>query len=128
MKKIISILFFALICLAFTNVASAQNRVKIKEGLYLVTYGNHAIIEDEVRQQSISVDIAQAGIDKATNRKIYNVACGKWSKRVIGDGLKTAIAAGIAASGATGGTSAMVSAASTLALYIYNDACEYYKD
>lgn len=128
MKKLISFLFIAITCVLFSSNANCQNRIQIKEGLFLVSYGNHAIIEDEIKQQSISVEISQAGIDKATNRKLYNVACGKWSKRVIEGGLNAAIAAGIAASGASGGTSLMVSAASKLASFIYSDACEYYKN
>lgn len=121
----------ALFLVAFLSIvigtnASAQNKTKVADGVYLVTYGSTAVIEDEKNQRSISIEVSQESIDRQTNQKIYKVACGKWSKRVVKDGLKAAIMGGIAASGATGGTSAIISAASTAALYIYEDVCEYY--
>lgn len=124
--KRLALLFVALLSIVIGTNSSAQNRTKVGDGVYLVTYGSTAVIEDEKNQRSISIEIAQESIDRQTNQKIYKVACGKWSKRVVKDGLKAAIAGGIAASGATGGTSAIVSAASTAALYIYEDVCEYY--
>lgn len=124
--KRLALLLVALLSIAIGTNASAQNRTKVGDGVYLVTYGSTAVIEDEKNQRSISIEIAQESIDRQTNQKIYKVACGKWTKRVVKDGLKAAIAGGIVASGATGGTSAIVSAASTAALYIYEDVCEYY--
>lgn len=124
--KRLALFLVALLSIVIGTNASAQNRTKVGDGVYLVTYGSTAVIEDEKNQRSISIEIAQESIDRQTNQKIYKVACGKWTKRVVKDGLKAAIAGGIAASGATGGTSAIVSAASTAALYIYEDVCEYY--
>lgn len=115
-----------LIALSFSLVANAQQRIKVSNGLSLVNYGNVTVIEDDVNQRTISIKVTQEGIDKARNEKIYKVVCGKWTKRVVKDGLKAAIAGGIVASGASGGTSLMISEASTLALYIYEDVCEYY--
>ena len=124
--KRLALFLVALLSIVIGTNASAQNRTKVGDGVYLVTYGSTAVIEDEKNQRSISIEIAQESVDRQTNQKIYKVACGKWTKRVVKDGLKAAIAGGIAASGATGGTSAIVSAASTAALYIYEDVCEYY--
>lgn len=122
MKKVllVAIALFAVI------VVNAQERIKVKEGLYLVSYGNSVVIEDEENQRSISMEISQEIIDQKTGEKAYNIVCGKWTKRAMKDGLKAAIAGGIVASGASGGTSLMISAAATLANYIYDDACEYY--
>ena len=122
MKKVllVAIALFAVV------MANAQERIKVKEGLYLVSYGKTVVIEDEENQRSISMEIAQEGIDQRNGEMIYNVTCGKWTKRTVKDGLKVAIAGGIAASGASGGTSLIISAAATLANYIYDDACEYY--
>lgn len=122
MKKIIllTIALFAIIA------ANAQDKIKIKEGLYLVSYGNTAVIEDDENQRTISISVTKEIKDYQTGEATYNVVCGKWAKRVVKDGLKAAIAGGIAASGASGGTSIMISAAATLANYIYDDACEYY--
>lgn len=124
--KRFALFLVALLSIVIGTNASAQNRTKVGDGVYLVTYGSTAVIEDEKNQRSISIEISQESIDRQTNQKIYKVACGKWTKRVVKDGLKAAIAGGIAASGATGGTSAIVSAASTAALYIYEDVCDYY--
>lgn len=123
MKKLL------LICLSvigFTLISNAQEKIQIKEGLYLVSYGNTVVIEDDVNQRTISMEIAQEGIDQKNGEKVYKVVCGKWTKRTVKDGLKIAIAGGIAASGASGGTSLIISAAATLANYIYDDVCEYY--
>lgn len=115
-----------LIAMFAVVAANAQDRIKVKEGLYLVSYGNTAVIEDNENQRTISLSVTKEIKDQQTGEATYNVVCGKWSKRVVKDGLKAAIAGGIAASGVTGGTSIMISAAATLANYIYDDACEYY--
>ena len=125
MKRVVLFLV-ALVSIVLGANALAQSRTKVGDGVYLVMYGNKAIIEDDNNQRSISVEIFQKSINRQTSQKIYKVVCGKWTKRVVKDGLKAAIAGGIAASGATGGTSAIISAASTLALYIYDDVCDYY--
>lgn len=126
--KRIALTFVAVLSIIIGTNLSAQNKTKVGDGIYLVTYGSTAIIEDEKNQKSISIEISQEIKNNQTNEKIYTVACGKWTKRVVKDGLKAAIAGGIAASGATGGTSAIISAASTAALYIYEDVCDYYKE
>lgn len=126
--KRIALTFVAVLSIIISTNLSAQNKTKVGDGVYLVTYGSTAIIEDEKNQRSISIEISREIKNKQTNEKIYTVACGKWTKRVVKDGLKAAIAGGIAASGATGGTSAIISAASTAALYIYEDVCDYYKE
>ena len=122
MKKVllVTLTLFAVI------TVNAQKRIEVSKDIYLVSYGNSVVIEDDANQRTISMEISQEIIDHRTGEKVYNVACGKWSKRVVKDGLKVAIASGIAASGASGGTSLMISAAATLANYIYDDACEYY--
>lgn len=123
MKKVLFICF-AVIGLVIT--ANAQERTKIKDGLYLVRYGNSVVIEDDVNQRSISMEIAQEGIDQRNGEKVYNVVCGKWTKRVVKFGLKAAVAEGIKAAALTQGASLAVSAAAELANWIYDDVCEYY--
>ena len=126
MKRVSSIIVAIIAITVFSPVAFAQTRTKINDDVYLVRYGNTTVIEDDKNQRSVSMEISQEIIDRKTNEKIYTVVCGKWTKRVVKDGLNMAIAAGIAAAGTTAGSSAIVSAASTAALYIYEDACEYY--
>ena len=123
MKKVL-IICFAVIGIVFT--ANAQERTKIKDGLYLVSYGKTVVIEDEVNQRSISMEIAQEGIDQRNGEKVYNIVCGKWTKRVVKYGLKVAVAEGIKAAALTEGASLAVSAAAELANWIYDDVCEYY--
>lgn len=124
MKKLKGLLLVFAFVFAF--VANAQQRIKVSDGLYIVSYGNSAVIEDDINQQSISISVAQEGIDRATGEKVYNVVCGKWTRRVVKDGVNTAVAAGIAAAAATKGASLIASAAVKLAGYIYDDVCDYY--
>ena len=125
MKKLFTLMVAIFSILISTN-ASAQNRIELSKGVYLVSYGNSAVIEDDNNQRSISIQISQEIKDRQTGEKIYNVVCGKWTKRVVKDGLDIAIAAGIAASGASSGSSLIVSAAAKAAKYIYDDVCDYY--
>lgn len=122
MKKVllVAIALFAVIAV------NAQERTKIKDGLYLVRYGNTAVIEDDENSRTISISVTKEIDDRNTGEATYNVVCGKWTKRVAKYGLKTAVAAGITFSGATYGASLAVSAAAELASWIYDDVCEYY--
>lgn len=113
---------------SYNQNSSDQGRVKVADGLYLVSYGNEVIIEDDINQRSISISVTKDVNDYQSGKATYEVVCGKWTKRVVKDGLKTAIAAGIAAAGTSGGSSLMISGAATLANYIYDDICEYYGD
>jgi hypothetical protein len=122
MKKVL-LLTIALFAVVATN---AQERIKIKEGLYLVSYGNTAVIEDDENNRTISISVTKEINDRNSEEATYNVVCGKWTKRVVKYGLKTAVAAGIKSAGATYGASLAVSAAAELASWIYDDVCEYY--
>ncbi len=105
-----------------------QERFKIADGLYIVNYGGTYIVEDDNNQRSISLTIKQEQIDQARGEKIYEVVCGKWTRRVVKVGLKSAISAGLKASAATTGVSLTVSAAADAALYIYEDVCDHYEE
>lgn len=104
----------------------AQSRTKIQEGLYIVNYGGKYVIEDDVIQRSISIEVSQERIDDRNNKIMYNVVCGKWTKRIVKTGLNYAIKEGIKQAAATGGSTLIVSAAGTVAQWIYDDACEYW--
>ncbi len=121
-------LFFLILFVGFAINAEGQNRFKLSDGIYLVSYGNTAVIEDDNNQRSISISITQDGIDKRNKEKIYKVVCGKWTKRVVKFGINAAVAAGIAAAAPTYGVSLSISAAGKAAEYIYDDLCEYYGD
>ncbi len=125
MKKLFTLVVAIFSILISTN-ASAQNRIELSKGVYLVSYGNSAVIEDDNNQRSVSIQISQEIKNRQTGEKIYNVVCGKWTKRVVKDGLDAAITAGIIAGATTSGSGYIVSAAAKAAKYIYDDVCDYY--
>lgn len=118
-------LLILLVTLSFTS--KAQKRTNLSNGVSLVQYGNTWIIEDNNRQQSISVEIAQAGIDRKNNEMMYNVICNGSVRKVAKWALRTAIAEGIKAASASGGSSLLVSASGLAVDIIYDKACDYWK-
>lgn len=125
MKRLL-LLFVALLSMTFGHIALAQTKTKISDGVYLVRYGNTAVIEDEKNQRSISIEVTQEVKDRQTGEKVYNVVCGKWTKRVAKFALKTAVTEGIRAAAVSHGASLIISSAATAAEWIYDDVCEYY--
>ena len=96
------------------------------DGVYLVTYGENVIIEDDIHQQSISMTVSQIERDERTNEAIYEVVCGDWTKTVVNAGLKKAFVAGIANAIETGGLSLFGSMAALAANEAYKYICDYY--
>lgn len=111
-----------------TTAAFATNKHSLGNGVSLVQYGNTWVIEDNNRQMSISVEIAQAGIDRKNNEMMYNVICNGTTKRVAKWALKSAITEGVAAAAASGGSSLIVSASAAAVDIIYDEACDYWKE
>lgn len=101
---------------------SAQKRVKIADGVTIVTYGDHAIIEDDNKQCSVSISISQEQIDHKNGQKMYRVACKGWTKTVAKGALKQAITMAITSAGFP----TIAKYASTASGYIYDAACNYY--
>lgn len=112
--------------LLMSNNAFAQQRTKISEGVYVVSYGGTYVIEDDINQISVNMKIQQEKIDKSNNEKMYNVICGKWSRRVTSFALAEAIKEGIKYAVPTGGSSLIPAAAAAVAKWIYEDACDYW--
>lgn len=127
MKRFIMVLFAVLASFSFVDTISAQTRVRVDDGVYLVRYGKTSVLEDEKNQRSISIEIAQDGIDQRNKEKVYKVVCGKWTKRVVKKALKTAVDEGIRAAAPSHGMSLGVSAIAAAADWIYDDACEYFE-
>lgn len=75
MKRVV-LFIVALVSIVLGANALAQSRTKVGDGVYLVMYGNKAIIEDDNNQRSISVEIFQESINRQTSQKIYKVVCG----------------------------------------------------
>lgn len=93
-----------------------------------MSYGNTAIIEDDINQCSISISISREQKDQKNGQELYKVVCGKWTKTVVKYALKETVKAGIKASGITGTTSLIISGSAELAALIYDAACDYYED
>jgi len=104
-----------------TNV-NAQERVKMGQGIYLVSYGNEFVIENDNTQQTISLSI-----NKKTNsagEEVYQVLCGNsYTKTVAKYALSSAISGAVAASGVGSWAAGLAGA---LTATIYEKVCNYY--
>lgn len=127
MKLNYSILVTLITILFLPFTANAQKRTQIQEGVYLVVYGNTAVIEDEINHRTISMEISQEIKDRRTNEKIYKVVCGKYTRRVAQWALHEAIKAGYEAAVGSGGSSLTISAIALAADLAYEMACEYFE-
>ena len=127
MKQNYSLLVTLITILFLSFTANAKNRTQIQNGVYLVTYGNTAVIEDEINHRTISMVISQEISDRKTNEKVYKVVCGKYTRRVAQWALHEAIKAGYQAAVGTGGSSLTVSAIALAADLAYEMACEYFE-
>lgn len=127
MKRIGMILLCFISFLFIGEEAFAQQKTKIKDGLYIVDYGGKYVIEDNVNQRSISITIAQQRKDIQSSEEMYQVVCGSFSKVVTKFALKTAVKEGIRQAGATGGTSLFVSLAGDIASWLYDKSCTYWE-
>ncbi len=103
--------------------SSDQGKIQVADGLYLVSYGKTVVIEDDVNQRTTSITVAQKNIDYQTGKKIYEVACGGWTKQVLKSGIKGAIEYGIRA---YGGTKKMADYAGDIAGIAYDAVCDHY--
>ena len=135
MKKSI-VMVFSIICLLFvsTNVANAQEWTKIGDGLYLVSYGNTAVIEDDIHQCTLNLKVEKSDRKDSNGRPLYDFFCGnKYTKGIAKTGLKSAITAGLTAAGAYIGGPSGAAAGATIAQYansiasnFYDDVCDYF--
>lgn len=126
--KRLTLIIIVLTALLMSNNIWAQQRTKIYDGVYVVSYGSTYVIEDDVNQTTVSMKISQERIDDRNNETMYNIICGKWSRRVTSVALGKAIEEGVKYAVPTGGTSLIPAAASAIAKWIYEDACDYWKD
>lgn len=118
------VLFILVIVFAIAPVTSAQHRTKLYDGVYIASYGNTTVIENDNTQQTIQITVSQS--KNSFGEKVYEVACGNSrSKKVLKSGLKVAIGAALKSSGAGWFASWAVSEAVD---YIYDSVCDYYSD
>lgn len=124
MKK--TFLFIALLSIVFSSTASANDRMKLYDGVYIVKYGNTYTIEDDNSKMCVSLSIAQENKDYKNGKAVYKVACNKWTRRVAKEALKYTIEEAFAAGVATGsGIRGLVVRA---AAWVYDDICDDYED
>ena len=153
MKKYIFVLVAFIACLFAVTDVSAQKRSKIKDGVYLVSYGNTYIIEDDNSQQSKPlIKLSVERREDKSGRPVYDILCGnKYTKDIAKTSLKLALSSVITSAAAaiggavggasTGGAGAVAGAAkgaaiggvissyaTSIASNIYDDVCNYYKD
>lgn len=123
MKKYILVAIAFIACLfSITNVA-AQTRTKVKEGVYLVSYGDTFVIEDEVNQRSVQFQVEQK--QDESGRPVYDILCGnKVTKEIVKTALKGAISSVLVSSGVA---SWVIPFANTVAGLAYDSICDYYK-
>lgn len=63
----LTIAIIAMICCA--ESVSAQQRTKVADGVYLTTYGNVTVIENDNTQQSIQIKVVESD-------SMYDILCG----------------------------------------------------
>lgn len=126
---------FFLICLATLGLLpmlQAQQRTKIIDGVYLVRYGNTAVVEDDINNMTwnLSVTVEEKTDDRGNKlgEYVYTFACAnKYTKGLTKFALRGAIVSTLTS--ATVGVGAITAdVAATMALIYYDDVCDYYKD
>ena len=113
--------------MALNSTVSAQDRMKLYDGVYIVKYGNTYTIEDDNTKMCVSLSVAQEQIDYKNGKAVYEVVCNKWTRRVAKEALKFTITDAIKAV-ATGGSNAILKVAGSAAGWIYDDVCDYYEE
>lgn len=116
--------FFALLVVMLLSAANinAQQRTKIGEGVYLTTYGNVSVIEDDNAQMTLQLKVEKAGTN-SVGETVYNVLCGnKLVKGLVKAGLTKGIQSALAASGIPLPSWAV----GPIVSEIYDAVCEYY--
>jgi len=134
MKKVLLVIIAALALFMTHSTANAQKKTKIADGVYLVTYGKIAVIEDDNTQQSISLSVEKR--KDSSGRPVYDVLCGnKYTKGLAKTALKGGITSALSAAGAALGGPGGAALGATISAYvnsiasnIYDDVCDYYKD
>ena len=128
MKKLFLISVTLLFTLPFVQ---AQQRTKIVDGVYLVRYGNTAVVEDDINQRTWNLSVTAEEKTDDMGRKlgeyVYNFACAnKYTKGLTKFALKGAIISTLT-SVTVGAGAITADVAATMALLYYDDVCEYYK-
>lgn len=131
-KRVLISLLVVITVFGFAETSVAQTKTKIVDGVYLVRYGNTAVVEDDINQRTWNLSvIAEEKTDsqgRPTGEMIYSLTCGnKYTRGLTKFTLNAAIVTGITA--VAGPYSAAVAgAATTIANVFYDDVCDYYRE
>jgi len=124
MRKVI--IFFSVFTFLFVtqNTLSAEERTKIGEGIYVVSYGSTSWIENDNIGMSFPIKVEKAG-KNSYGETLYNVLCeNKVIKNVAKGGLTAAIKTALASAGIPIPSWAI----SPIVNAIYDGICDYYGD
>ena len=69
-KKLLLGLLFVLAFLGLSITSNAQTKTKIVDGVYLVRYGDTAVVEDDINQRTWNLSV-KATEKKRLSREIY---------------------------------------------------------
>lgn len=87
MKKLISLLIALIAIISCPDSVFAQQRTEISKGVFLATYGNVTVIENNNTQQTVQIKVQKK------ENSMYDILCGDTVvKTVTKAGLKEGIA------------------------------------
>lgn len=122
-KTLLFCVAFLVMLLSAVN-ASAQQRTKIGDGIFLTTYGNVSVIENDNVQMTMQLKVEKAGTN-SVGENIYNILCGN---RLVRGLLKAGLTKGIQTALATSGIPLPSWAVGPIVSEIYDSVCEYFGD
>lgn len=121
MKKVISLLVVLITIIGFSTTTSAQQRTKVADGIFLVSYGNITVIENDNTQQTVRIKVQEK------EDSLYDIVCGDTIVKTV---AKSGLKAGIAYAIQTYTTiPSWVSAAAVgwVVDKVYDGACDYFR-
>ena len=87
MKKLLSLIFACIAVIACSEAVCAQQKTEISAGVFLATYGNITVIENNNTQQTVQIKVQKK------EDSMYDILCGDTVvKTVAKAGLKEGIA------------------------------------
>lgn len=85
MKKLLSVILVVIAIIFCSGNASAQQRTEIVQGIYITTYGNISVIENDNTQQTVQIKVVKSD-------SLYDIMCGNTIvKTVAKAGLREGI-------------------------------------
>ncbi len=87
MKKIITFIIAVVTIVCCSQTVCAQQRTEVAKGVYLTTYGNVTVIENDNTQQSIQIKVVKSD-------NLYDILCGDTVVKTV---AKAALTQGITA-------------------------------